>query len=46
MKYIEDIIITIVFIGVVAGITTLEPSKKSCDIVHESGKPAHRCEKY
>jgi hypothetical protein len=46
MKYIEDIIITIVFIGVVTGLSTCEPNKRNCDIFHSAGKPAHKCETY
>ena len=46
MNYIEDIIITVVFIGVVAGLSSCEPDKKNCDITHEIGVPAHRCENY
>lgn len=46
MKYIEDIIITVVFIGVAAGLTTCEPNKRNCDIFHSAGTPAHKCEKY
>ena len=46
MKHLEDIVITIVFIGVVAGLSTCEPNKKSCDVIHEAAKPAHRCENF
>jgi hypothetical protein len=48
MKYLDDILSTILVLFVLFNIVTCTPyDKKSCDITHPAGVPAHlRCENY
>ncbi len=48
MSYLDDILCTILLLFVLFNIVTCTPSnKRSCDIIHEAGVPAHmKCENY
>ena len=46
MKFpIEEVFLGSIFLLVVISLSTCStPNKKTCNVIHEAAKPAHRCE--